>query len=131
MKKQRYNVSEVAELLIEEMDNFKTSANELKKLTEELKSTSLQVDPQSMDQLKSMIDHQKEMEQQAEDKRKAFLDDLRAFDNKKRSRLPNGVIYALVVLFVAVVTFSVYFSKKMEEMSLLKAKIEFLQQKTE
>jgi len=131
MKKQRYNVSEVAELLIEEMDNFKSSAKELKELTEELKNTSLQVDPQSIEQLKSLIDQQKEMEQQAEDKRKVFLDDLSQFDNKRRSRLPNGIIYAFIVLIVALTSFSVYSWRKFEELALLKAKVEYLQQKTE
>ena len=131
MTKQRYNVSEVAELLLQEMDNFKASAKSLAQQTEELKHTTIQVDEGSMSQLRELIDYHRQMEAEANEKRKAFLDDLSHFEAKRRYRMPNGLTYALIVLFVAMMAFSAYVWNQLEELHDLKAKVEQYERKGE
>ena len=131
MKKQRYNVSEVAEVLIDEMDNFKASAKELKKLAEEFKQTSLSIDPKSMGELRELIEHQKQMERQADEKRKLFLDEISRFEAKRRYRIPNGLFYALIGLIAAIMLFSAYAWSEFEELNLLKVKVEYHESKKE
>lgn len=131
MKKQRYNVSEVAEILIDEMDSFKASAKELKKLTEEFKQTSLSIDPQSLEELRSLIEQHKGMEQQADEKRRVFLDEISCFEAKRRYRVPNGLFYTLIGLIAAVMLFSAYAWSEFKELNYLKAKIEFYESKQE
>ena len=121
MTKQRYNVSEVAELLLQEMDSFKASA-------ERLKSTTIKVDEKSLEEFRKLVDYQERLEKQADEKRRAFLADLSHFEAKKRYRMPNSLAYALIGLFVAVMVFSIYAWKQFEGLNYLKAKIEFYEQ---
>lgn len=122
MTKQRYNVSEVAELLLQEMDNFKASAKELK-------NTAVQVDEKQMEQLQGFIEQQKKTEEQITGKIDAFLADLRHFEAKRRYRLPNSVTFVVIALFVAVMAFSAYAWNQLKEVSELKAKIELYEKK--
>lgn len=122
MTKQRYNVSEVAELLLQEMDSFKASA-------ERLKSTTIKVDEKSLEEFRDLVDYQERLEKQADEKRRAFLDDLSHFEAKRRYRMPNGLMYVLIGLFVAIMAFSTYAWNELKEVDLLKKRIEFYEQK--
>lgn len=122
MTKQRYNVSEVAELLLQEMDSFKASA-------ERLKSTTIKIDDKSLEEFRDLVDYQERLEKQADEKRRAFLADLSHFEAKRRYRMPNGLMYVLIGLFVATMAFSAYAWSQFKELNYLKAKIEFYEKK--
>lgn len=122
MTKQRYNVSEVAELLLQEMDSFKASA-------ERLKSTTIKVDEKSLEEFRSLVDYQERLEKQADEKRRAFLDDLSRFEAKRRYRLPNGLTYTLIALLVVVMAFSAYAWSQLKDLNYLKSKVEYYEAK--
>ncbi len=87
MKKQRLNVTEVAEILIDEIDTFKRSAEEIKAISEKLKSTTVQIDTESMNRLEMLIEKQNEREKQADERRQVFLDEISQYEAKNKYRV--------------------------------------------
>lgn len=122
MKKQRYNVSEVAELLLQEMESFKASA-------ERLKSTTVKIDEKSLEEFRSLVEKQEQIEKEADKKRSAFLDKIKGFEEKRSDRMPNGLLYAIIVLFVAIMAFSAYALNQYENLNYIKGNVELNEQK--
>ena len=122
MKKQRYNVSEVAEILIEEIDQFKASVEEIKK-------TKVKLDPENVEEIKRLVQQQAEREKKIDSKNEAFLADLTALTKKKQSRIPNSLAYALIGLILALIGFSAYSWNKFDELRLLKEKVQYYESK--
>ncbi len=122
MKKQRYNVSEVAELLLQEMESFKASA-------ERLKSTTVKIDEKSLEEFRSLVEKQEQIEKEADKKRSAFLDKIKGFEEKRSNRMPNGLLYAIIVLFVAIMAFSAYALNQYENLNYIKGNVELNEQK--
>ncbi len=128
MKKQRLNVTEVAEILIDEIDTFKRSAEEIKAISEKLKSTTVQIDTESMNRLEMLIEKQNEREKQADERRQVFLDEISQYEAKNKYRVPRVLLFVLIGLFVLVMAFSVYTMTQLKDFNLLKAQIEYYQQ---
>lgn len=99
----RYNVSDVAEVLISKIGEFKTSAEEIKEIVEDLKNLTVPIDSDSMDELRELIREQNKRENEADRQRKQFLDVLSKFNEKQTTRLPNWVLGLIIVSFVTII----------------------------
>ncbi len=107
MAKQRLNVSDIAEVLLQEIDTFKASAKEIKAISEDLKVTTVQIAPESMSEFRQLVERQERTEQEAERQRNVFLSEIKALNKKQTTRLPNWLTLAIILLFIAAMTFSI------------------------
>ncbi len=119
MAKKRYNVSDIAELLIEEMEAFNKSAESIKKATDTLKNTKVEIAQKSLDTLKQIFNENKEREQ-------AYLHQLSTVLSKNKARLPNWILTLVLGFFLSVIGFSIYTYKQLEKVSLLEVENEYL-----
>jgi hypothetical protein len=124
MTKQRYNVSDIAEILIEEIEAFKKSAELIKQSTEKLQQTEVGISEESLLALTTML---KENEKNQE----KFATHLAVLTSKNSLRLPNWVFAMLLGFFLVLVGFSVYTMKKVENVKNLELEVEYYKSELE
>ncbi|MFA6402419.1 MAG: DUF6730 family protein [Salinivirgaceae bacterium] len=120
MTKQRYNVSDIAEILIEEIEAFKKSAESIKLSTDKLQQTKVEISKESIELLVRVLEVNQE-------KQKAFSILLEKIISKSNTRLPNWVIAVVFGFFLAFIGFSFFTYKKVEKVKLLESHNEYLE----
>lgn len=124
MTKQRYNVSDIAEVLIDEIENFKKSAASIQSSTEKLQQTKVDINPQSLDYLFKMMEaNQRKLEAHY----KLFESIIK--DNKPRA--PNWLLAVIVGFFLSFIGVSIYTYTKLEYLKVLELDRDYYQSELE
>lgn len=124
MTKQRYNVSDIAEVLIDEIENFKKSAASIQSATEKLNQIKVDINPQSLDYLlKIMETNQRKLE--------AHYKLFESIINDNKPRAPNWVLAVILGFFISFAGVSIYTYKKLEYVKVLESDRDYYQSELE
>ena len=117
--KKRHNIDTIAEILIDKINELDKNAKRIEKTVDTLQKSKLKVDTEEMKQILSERSHQES----------AFLSRYEAIQQKNNTRLPNWILTLLIGLFLALIGFSFFAWNQIKQVELLKAKIEYYEQK--
>jgi capsule polysaccharide export protein KpsE/RkpR len=111
----RHNIDTIAEVLIDKIDSLEKNTKRLEKSVDKAVSTELKIDTSELQRMY--------LERQQQEKQ--FLDDLRALNEKKQSRLPNWVIVSLMVFVLSVMAFVGFTWSRGEDYKMMEAERDF------
>lgn len=119
MSKTRHNINTIAEILIDNIDDFKKDAERIEKIVDELKKSKLSVDTTKFEEL---IEKRNVQEI-------AFLIDSKKIQTVRQSRLPNWLLTLIIGLFLSLIGFSFYTHHQLKQVNLLKKENEVMREK--
>ena len=121
MTKKRHNIDTIAEILIDKINDFENSANQIAQLVKTLQESDVKIDTSTLEQLN----------RERDERERTFLSDFKASAEKKSARLPNWILGLILALFISSLAFSAYAWGQFKELHLLKMKIEYYENKKE
>ena len=104
MTKKRHSIDTIAEVLIDKLNDLEHTAQRIEKATEK----ELKLD---VKEVRSLVEMHKKTLHEQNKLEKSFLSDLKAFNDKNRTRVPNWVFALLCALFFTSLG-SIYYSWK-------------------
>lgn len=122
MTKKRHSIDTIAEVLIDKLNDLEHTAQRIEKATEK----ELKLD---VKEVRSLVEMHKKTLHEQNKLEKSFLSDLKAFNDKNRTRVPNWVFALLCALFFTSLG-SIYYSwKKAESYDYQKNRADFFEAK--
>ena len=119
MTKKRHNIDTIAEILIDKINDLEKHTNRIENVVKDVQTSSIDVDTSEIENLYNIRQKQE----------RQFLSDLKALNLKNKTRLPNYILIALLITFVALVGFSLYSYKQLKQVDVLKLQIEYYEDK--
>lgn len=95
MTKQKHNISTIAEILIDKIESLSKDATRLEKSTEEIKNTTVKIDPHDINNLINVMNQKIDIE-------KDILSQFKALSEEKSSRVPNWLVGSLIAGFTII-----------------------------
>lgn len=117
--KKRHNIDTIAEILIDKINDLEKHTKRIETVVSEVKTSSIDIDTTEIENLYNTRQKQE----------RRFLSDLKALNLKNQTRLPNYILIALLVAFVALIGFSLYSYKQLKQVDVLKLQIEYYEDK--
>lgn len=119
MTKKRHNIDTIAEILIDKINDLEKHTNRIENVVKDVQTSSIDI---NTTEIENLYNTRQKQEGQ-------FLSDLKALNLKNQTRLPNYILIALLVAFVALVGFSLYSYKQLKQVDVLKLQIEYYEEK--
>lgn len=117
-KKPRISVQDIAEILVQRIEKVEQSAERIEVAT----SKPVKVD---LTEFKQLVSQVIQMQKKTTEENKRILSVLSDLKKKERTKLPNYVIVALIVLFCTFIGTSIYFGKKHQDYTEIKSQMKF------
>lgn len=111
MTKQKHNITTIAEILIDKIEDLSKNATRLEKSVEEVQKSKIKVDTAGA---RELFEERKAQE-------KAFLSHLSVFNEKRHARLPNWVLAIIFPFILALMIFMYLTFKKGEDYKQMEA----------
>ena len=124
MGKQRYSVTDIAEILIEEIQEFKKSAIDIQKSSQILKNTSIEINPASINHFQDLT---KDLDKMIND----HVTTMKKIVEKNVMRLPNWFYTVLTICVAIMIGFSIYTYYKLENYNFLELENQYLKTEIE
>lgn len=102
MKKKRYSIQDIAEVLVDKLDSMELVAERIEKVAEKPLKVDLKAQKELLNEYEVLFNSRKKGENQ-------ILADLRDLQSKNKGRLPNWVLAVLFSFFLGLIG-SIYFS---------------------
>ncbi len=119
MSKKRHNIDTIAEILIDKINDLEKHTNRIENVVKDVQTSSIDI---NTTEIENLYNTRQKQERQ-------FLSDLKALNLKNQTRLPNYILIALLVAFVALIGFSLYSYKQLKQVDVLKLQIEYYEDK--
>lgn len=117
MNKNRYSVSDIAEVLIEEISEFKKSANLIKDSTNKLMQTKVDINEDSLKRFDNLIDLQAKNQN-------AFIERLEDINKKNKLRPPSWLIGLLLAFTVLIAAFAITTYREINKVRILEYELD-------
>ena len=117
-KKPRISVQDIAEILVQRIEKVEQSAERIEVAT----SKPVKVD---LTEFKQLVSQVIQMQKKTTEENKHILSVLRGLKKKQRTKLPNYIVIALIVLFCVFIGASIYLGKKHQDYTEVKSQMKF------